>query len=132
MPGVVVCFIGLRPCLLARYMVELIVETLQTNSDSFYCKWRCGFVACEQGYQQLVASVNVKHISEAIGIHLIRKYVPLYCLCFFLQLQYLISVSVSALERYVTGLHYFTYRLYCFMLADMPCGPASVFYLVCH
>lgn len=34
MPGVVVCLIGLCPCLVARYIVDWIVEILQTDSHS--------------------------------------------------------------------------------------------------
>ena len=85
MPGMVVCFTGFSSCLLAGHVVELIVETMQTNSHFvFYSKWCCGFVACKQGYQQLVVSVIAKRISEAIQINLIGKLAPLYCFRSFL------------------------------------------------
>ena len=48
----------------------------------------------------------------------------------FSSWEYQLSVSVNALERYVTGLHRLARGSYCFMVAAIPPEPASVFSLV--
>ena len=44
--------------------------------------------------------------------------------------EYLLSVSVNVLERYVSGLQCLATGSYCFMVAAIPSGPASVLSLV--
>ena len=54
----------------------------------------------------------------------------LTALASFSSWEYLLSVSVNALERYVSGLHRLAKGSYCFMVAAIPPGLASVLSLI--